>query len=477
MENAFAHRLDVTPYRSGFSLVWEAFIEWIQAFNNFRVAFLVMLLHDTPITLLNFFFISSCRCAGPRVLPWSLLLSTLSSIVSLLWRITMLYFSYRRMLCPLKPKANVNITRYPKFSEHMAWAADYREGGRLQEYDEFWPVRWGRHLVYGRKPSVTSTLPGPDRSDALYEKWRPPSLLSTLPVCGTVVFPNVIISYAKKTANLATCVLLSAAGYMAFILTCCVPCLYHYTCRKHSFYHRHKCSRTLVRYCSNIFHYSVFAFSLLIALLLIALNVILLSSVHIIGANTLPPEIDRVCITLLPTSRSIHAAILPSPVFSLRPLEQNVNAVFLSSDHMASTVCKPLWEDGELGLGLRRKEAGPWQTRKQFGDRLIAVATQVILNNSIPEESYLELRFDHALLLKLGPNHDRMFGCARGEKSGWQFIAYLHHTPWPYFLGCRQNWRFAETQLIECFEDRLPRLRKKSRTRREHGQKQSMKNR
>ncbi|EPB77664.1 hypothetical protein ANCCEY_03255 [Ancylostoma ceylanicum] len=30
MENAFAHRLDVTPYRSGFSLVWEAFIEWIQ---------------------------------------------------------------------------------------------------------------------------------------------------------------------------------------------------------------------------------------------------------------------------------------------------------------------------------------------------------------------------------------------------------------------------------------------------------------
>ncbi|KIH69615.1 hypothetical protein ANCDUO_00033 [Ancylostoma duodenale] len=250
---------------------------------------------------------------------------------------------------------------------------------------------------------------GPDRNDALYEKWRPPSLLSTLP----------IISYTKKTVNLVSCLLLSVAGYVVFIFACCIPCFYHYTCRKHSFYHRHKCSRTLVRYCSNVFHYSVFALSLLTALLLVALNVILLSSVHIIGANTVPPEIDRVCITLLPTSRSIHAAILPSPVFSLRPLEQNVNAVFLSSDHMASTVCKPLWEDGELGLGLRRKEAGPWQTRKQFGDRLIAVATQVILNNSIPEESYLELRFDHALLLQLGPTHDRMFGCARGEKSGW----------------------------------------------------------
>ncbi|KAK6009213.1 hypothetical protein OSTOST_25886, partial [Ostertagia ostertagi] len=29
MENAFAHRLDVTPYRSGFTLVWEALIDWI----------------------------------------------------------------------------------------------------------------------------------------------------------------------------------------------------------------------------------------------------------------------------------------------------------------------------------------------------------------------------------------------------------------------------------------------------------------
>ncbi|VDK77849.1 unnamed protein product [Cylicostephanus goldi] len=79
----------------------------------------------------------------------------------------------------------------------------------------------------------------------------------------------------------------------------------------------------------------------------------------------------QVCITLLPTSRAIHAAILPSPVFSKRPLEETVNEVFLPSDHVASTVCKPLWEDGELGLGLRRSEAGPWQTRKQFGDRLI----------------------------------------------------------------------------------------------------------
>lgn len=33
---------------------------------------------------------------------------------------------HRRMLCPQRPKSNVSITRYPKFSEHMAWATDYR---------------------------------------------------------------------------------------------------------------------------------------------------------------------------------------------------------------------------------------------------------------------------------------------------------------------------------------------------------------
>ncbi|KAK5970397.1 hypothetical protein GCK32_016300, partial [Trichostrongylus colubriformis] len=187
MENAFAHRLDVTPYRSGFSLIWEALIEWMQAFNNFRVAFLVMLLHDTPITLLNFFFIASCRCAGPYVLPWSLLLSTLSSVVSLLWRITMLYFSYRRMICPLKPKPNVNVTRYPTPMEHLRWAIDYRNRVRLEEYDEFWPVRWARSRVYGKpENAIRSTLPGPDTSEEFYEQWKPPPLLTTLPVCGPV---------------------------------------------------------------------------------------------------------------------------------------------------------------------------------------------------------------------------------------------------------------------------------------------------
>nr|CDJ86843.1 Hypothetical protein CBG05069 [Haemonchus contortus] len=463
MENAFAHRLDVTQYRSGFSLIWEALIEWIQAFNNFRVAFLVMLLHDAPITLLNFFFIASCRCAGPYVLPWSLLISSLSSVVSLSWRITMLYFAYRRMLCALKSEANVKVARHSKLMEHLQWATDYRNGGRLEEYDELWPVRWARCRIFSKpENAVGSPFAGSNTRKDTYVQWITLFLLSTLPVCGAVLL------CIKRSAKFVICVILSVTYYFIFFGICCIPCCYHYTCRQHSFYHRHKCSRTFIRCCSHIFHFTVLIVSLLGTVSLIVLNFILLSSVHIIGSNTLPPEIDQICITLLPTSRSIHAAVLPSPVLPFHSLEQNVNMVFLPDDKKASTVCKSLWKDGEFGIGLRRKEAGPWQTRRRFNNRLIAVATQVIMNNTIPEEAYLELRFDHALMLELGPLHDHMFACVRGEQSGWQFISHLHHTSWPYFLGCRQNWRFIEKNLIECFNIKSRISQRRHHARREH---------
>uniref|UniRef100_A0A1I7X5W4 Lectin_legB domain-containing protein n=1 Tax=Heterorhabditis bacteriophora TaxID=37862 RepID=A0A1I7X5W4_HETBA len=203
------------------------------------------------------------------------------------------------------------------------------------------------------------------------------------------------------------------------ILICCAPYLYHYTCRRHSFYHRHKCSRSFVRYCSYIFHYAVFFCSLVGAICILSLNVILISSVHILGSNNIPPEIDRICITLLPRSRSIHASILPSPVFDGNKLEHQVNSEFLDSDGSATTECKPLWEDGGLGLGLRRKEAGPWQTRRKLGNQLIAVATQVVLNNTVPDDAHLELRFDHSLMHQMDSHGEQIFSCTRGIKSGW----------------------------------------------------------
>lgn len=79
------------------------------------------------------------------------------------------------------------------------------------------------------------------------------------------------------------------------------------------------------------------------------------------------------------------------------------------------------------------------------------MATQVILNNSIPEESYLELRFDHALLLQLGPTHDRMFGCARGEKSGW----YVYNLIINVTSLCTHNIKAKSSRMLKNPDEEL----------------------
>uniref|UniRef100_A0A0N5AL55 Innexin n=1 Tax=Syphacia muris TaxID=451379 RepID=A0A0N5AL55_9BILA len=68
IENAFAHPNEVTEFSAGCAVINESFTQWLQAFNNFRISFLFMVFRDIPITVLNFFYISPCRCAGPQVI-------------------------------------------------------------------------------------------------------------------------------------------------------------------------------------------------------------------------------------------------------------------------------------------------------------------------------------------------------------------------------------------------------------------------
>uniref|UniRef100_A0A1I8ER26 Uncharacterized protein n=1 Tax=Wuchereria bancrofti TaxID=6293 RepID=A0A1I8ER26_WUCBA len=150
VENAFAHRLDIAPYRSGFAIIYEAFVQWVQAFNNFRIAFLFMILHDMPITIMNFVFITSCRCVGLQILQWPLIISSSATTVSVLWRLVMLYFAYRRMIFPLKPLSRANtITRQPTIYEQFKLNLSQKNGGRLNDYDELWPVRYSVRKIYG----------------------------------------------------------------------------------------------------------------------------------------------------------------------------------------------------------------------------------------------------------------------------------------------------------------------------------------
>ena len=113
MENAFVQRLNVAPYRNGLAVIVEAFVEWIQSFNNFRVTFLVMCLRDLPWTIINYFLVAACRWPEVAVIAdcmstyinffffqwyYSLYFSSLTIITSLCWRLIMLWYSYRRLI-------------------------------------------------------------------------------------------------------------------------------------------------------------------------------------------------------------------------------------------------------------------------------------------------------------------------------------------------------------------------------------------
>ncbi|VDN20239.1 unnamed protein product [Gongylonema pulchrum] len=114
VENAFAHRLDITPYRSGFAVIYEAFVQWIQ------------------------------------VLQWPLIISSSATTVSILWRLVMLYFAYRRMVCATKPPSRAGtFTQQPSAYEQLKINLSQKDGGRLNDYDEFWPVRYSVRKIYG----------------------------------------------------------------------------------------------------------------------------------------------------------------------------------------------------------------------------------------------------------------------------------------------------------------------------------------
>uniref|UniRef100_A0A1I8BDB8 Uncharacterized protein n=1 Tax=Meloidogyne hapla TaxID=6305 RepID=A0A1I8BDB8_MELHA len=155
VENAFVHRLDVAERKNGLAFIWEAFSEWLQGFNNFRVGFLFMALHDVPISLANFFLLSACRCSGPQVLRWPLFLSVFGTTLSLVWRLVLLYFAYSRLLFPSKNSNNSGFpSRSQSFRNQIANEQNIQNSLETTNnnnniYDETCPIQWSSALFYG----------------------------------------------------------------------------------------------------------------------------------------------------------------------------------------------------------------------------------------------------------------------------------------------------------------------------------------
>lgn len=432
VENAFAHRLDVTPYRSGFAVIVESFIQWIQAFNNFRIAFLYMILHDVPLTMLNFFFIASCRCSGPQVLHWPVIMATSTTVVSVSWRMVMLYFAYRRMICSMRKSSNaISVANYPTAMEHLRANLSQSGGGRLDEYDECWPIRFSVRKMYGTNAE--------SEADQLTRHTRASIILRSRSFIISVIdaFIYKIVKLTSFFFRTIGCILLTTIIYTISILTLCAPCCYHYGCKTNSFYHRHRCARSFVRYFSQSFHYLMFILSLVTVIVLFLLNMTLLTSVHAAGSSQIPFEISHVCIEINLKKREITARVDSSN----REHESSVTTKF---------ICKPFWEDGGFGLGLNRQEAGPWQTRIKLSTRkLLAISTQISMNYTDRQNPHHTLLYDYAILQRYTGTRKR-FDCVKGSSSEWVFKESVDRLVWPYYVACDRAWSMRAEHLIEC---------------------------
>ncbi|VDK77433.1 unnamed protein product [Litomosoides sigmodontis] len=427
IENAFAHRLDIAPYRTGFAVIYEAFVQWLQvvlsffakfsdsnikAFNNFRITFLFMILHDAPLTIMNFIFITSCRCAGPQILQWPLIISSSATTACILWRLTMLYFAYRRMIFPLKslPRSNNTLTRQPTIYEQLKLNLSQKNGGRLKDYDELWPIRYSVRRIYGPMLADNCELEiVPVKSDK-QSVWNVLFKLRFL-------FPHLLKAILTF--------LLALIIYILSLLTCCAPCCYHYICSSKSFHHRHKCSNSFVRFFSQGFHWTLFIASLLLTAVLFALNAILLSSVHGLGNNQIAFEISHTSIETDHRER-------------------------LTTSELKYT-CKPIWEDGSFSTGLNRQEAGIWQTRITLSEkRILAISTKIKMEYENDRQNPHHTLYYDYVLLQHKDRSTQSYTCTPGNKTDWRFINEINELAWPYYAGCDRAWSIRWNDFINC---------------------------
>uniref|UniRef100_A0A7E4ZU72 Lipase_3 domain-containing protein n=1 Tax=Panagrellus redivivus TaxID=6233 RepID=A0A7E4ZU72_PANRE len=416
MENAFVQRINVSPYRNGLAVVIEAFFEWVQSFNNFRVAFLVMLLRDCPWTIINYFILTSCR--WPQ-LSWhiTLILSSIMTIISIGWRIIMLYFSYRRFLFGDKQsrrKSSRPTKQWPRIMDHVKMAINTSDGGRLDEYDEAWPVRYAISKIYGLNYQRMTT-----EIYLEYEKKAVSERISE--ILSILIYRS--LGALKFVVKRMTCALLALIVYIGMVAIGCIPCLWFYFCRSDSLNHRHKCSKSFVRVCSLFYHYVIIGFSVVICTILLTGNVILLSSMHVHSHwNTLPPNLNYLCLEFDTAQHRVQ------PVLSSDPHLE----VYGSSEN-TTIVCKALWDKSLK----RRKDSAlmsPWQERLKLNkDQMLVVSVFLYGNLSNTQEPYYNLYYDYGVLQIKG---NKLACSSQHHGPFWRFEESFQRPSLPYFLGC-----------------------------------------
>ncbi|KRX84434.1 hypothetical protein T06_3427, partial [Trichinella sp. T6] len=388
------------------------FKRWLFSFDCFRISFLIMLLEDLPLTIINYVWLSGCIVPNPAQPCWPLAFAALSTLLSLGWRFIMVGFSFKRLQIsnwrqrrrlahcnhcapsPTKPQVNsthlsVNTTtttttttttltadsvqtveRNSDMMDSLLVAIDLgaesnstSAGSAMsncKELDFLWPVRVTSSvfrsqeaLVQFRRLTKSNSNIVVDRSTLAAEVEES----SNSPTPATSTTPTISLrigQLAWLTTRQCCCFVVCLLLYVFTVLIGCAPCIHHYY-KSVEPAQQSRTVRRLVSACTTVHQTALLGFSLTTLASLFVLNVLWLQSILLLGTDrSTVTHVAQLCVRVDPTEQTIEPILASA---------QHLTAL-QTLNNMSKTTppyweCKPIFDDqppppeGTIGASRR----------------------------------------------------------------------------------------------------------------------------
>ncbi|KRY00996.1 hypothetical protein T4E_4246 [Trichinella pseudospiralis] len=376
------------------------FKRWLFSFDCFRISFLIMLLEDLPLTIINYVWLSGCIVPNPAQPCWPLAFAALSTLLSLGWRFIMVGFSFKRLQIsnwhcrrqrrrlvhcnhcapsPTKPQANsahlsVNTTtttttttttltadsvqtveRNSDMMDSLLVAIDLgaesnsTSAGQLhgsamsncKELDFLWPIRVTSSMFRSQEALVQFRRLTKSNNNIVVDR----STLATevessnSPTPATSATPTISIrigQLAWLTTRQCCCFIVCLLLYVFTVLIGCAPCIHHYY-KSVEPAQQSRTVRRLVSACTTVHQTALLGFSLTTLASLFVLNVLWLQSILLLGTDrSTVTHVAQLCVRVDPTEQTIEPIL--ASAHHLTALQT------LNRDQNMSKTTPPYWE-------------------------------------------------------------------------------------------------------------------------------------
>uniref|UniRef100_A0A5S6QZW8 G-protein coupled receptors family 1 profile domain-containing protein n=1 Tax=Trichuris muris TaxID=70415 RepID=A0A5S6QZW8_TRIMR len=331
---------------------------WITSFDCFRVSFLILMLEDAPLTMVNFWLLSGCMVANPRQPIWPMVFASLTTVISLVWRLVMVFYAFKHLnyvRVASKPKSEPNHCPAPSHlkttflgnSEHSGTTNTTLviglNGSRENIESELGTVVCSRLF--------DSNFPRPIADNVSYEFSAPSLEGSAEPTSATTRLFNLTVTHARECCYCCVFCFL----YFVAILLGCLPCI-NQQCRTTDQEQYKRTLRRVTTVCSVVHHATVLVVSTLICLTTLSLNVLWLQSILLLGNDRYTiNHVSQLCIRIDIQRKTVE------PLMAGPRLLERRNAT------LPPWLCKPLFELEDHRRGAAYKSGYRWELNQPHG--------------------------------------------------------------------------------------------------------------